>query len=45
MHWFNTVIETLQKYDIEKENIYNMDEIGFAISSTQGVYVIVDARR
>ena len=40
--WFETVKQVIQDYKIETKNIYNMDETGFSIGSTQAGYVIVD---
>jgi hypothetical protein len=44
MRWLNEVMDTIQKYEVEKRNIYNMDESGFAIGTTQGACVVIDSR-
>ena len=38
------VHETIKQYDVAAKDIYNMDESGFAISSTQGACVVIDSR-
>jgi hypothetical protein len=40
--WFTAVERVIRDYDVKPENIYNMDETGFSIGSTQAGYVIVD---
>src|SRR5579859_5891169 len=40
--WFEAVDRVIQEYDIKLKNIYNMDETGFSISSTQAGYVVVE---
>jgi hypothetical protein len=40
--WFTMVEHVIREYNIKTENIYNMDETGFSIGSTQASYVIVD---
>src|SRR2546421_6113445 len=42
MEWFKTVKQVIRDYKIETKNIYNMNETGFSIGSTQAGYVIVD---
>lgn len=44
LRWLNTVQKTIEEYDVKAKNIYNMDESGFAIGSTQGACVIIDSR-
>jgi Tc5 transposase DNA-binding domain len=44
MRWLNTVRETMEKFDVDAENIYNMDESSFAIGTTQGTCVVIDSR-
>ena len=44
LRWLNTVQDTIEKYNVNPENIYNMDESGFAIGSTQGACVVLDSR-
>ena len=44
MRWLNTVRETIEQYDVAAKDIYNMDESGFAIGSTQGACVVIDSR-
>ena len=44
IRWLNSVVETIQKYGVQIKDIYNMDESGFAIGSTQGACVVIDAR-
>lgn len=40
--WFDTMKEVIREYKIKPENMYNMDETGFSIGSTQAGHVIVD---
>lgn len=40
--WFAAVERVIQDYDVKPENIYNIDDTGFSIGSTQAGYVIVD---
>ena len=42
--WLNTVQEILHQYNIRQKNVYNIDETGFAIGSTQAACVLIDAR-
>jgi Tc5 transposase DNA-binding domain len=42
--WLNTTRQTIEEYQVDPKNIYNMDESGFAIGSTQSACVIIDAR-
>jgi hypothetical protein len=44
LRWLNTVRDMIKEYDVDPKNIYNMDESGFAIGSTQGACVIIDSR-
>jgi hypothetical protein len=44
MQWLNLVVNTIQKYGVQKKDIYNMDESGFAIGSTQGACVIINSQ-
>jgi hypothetical protein len=41
--WFDTVHDTLLEYDVQPGDIYNMDETGFAIGSTQAGHVLINA--
>ena len=41
--WFDAFEETMDTYKIDKSNIYNMDETGFAIGSMESTRVIVDS--
>jgi len=41
--WFNTFVETLREYNLKQHNIYNMDETGFAIGTTQATCVLINA--
>jgi len=38
------VQQTIEEHDVSPQNVYNMDESGFAIGSTQGACVIIDSR-
>ena len=40
-HWFQLYKETLEKYDIKPDNIYNMDEKGVALGQGMKVRSIV----
>jgi DDE superfamily endonuclease/Tc5 transposase DNA-binding domain len=40
--WFDSVKEVIREYKIKPENMYNMDETGFSIGSTQAGHVVVD---
>jgi len=40
--WFNTFHDHMQKYKPDLEDIYNVDETGFAMGSTARMYGIVD---
>jgi len=40
--WFDTFASVLEKYEIEMEDVYNMDETGFPIGTIQNACVIVD---
>jgi len=42
--WLNETWETIEKFRINPQNIYNMDESGFAIGSSQGACVIINAQ-
>ena len=44
MLWLNMVHETIKQYDVAAKDIYNIDESGFAIGSTQGACVVIDSR-
>jgi hypothetical protein len=41
--WFDTVKQMIHEYKIKPKNMYNMDETGFSIGSTQAGHVIVDS--
>ena len=41
--WFDTFEKVVEKYDIKTENIYNMDESGFAIGQIEATRIIVRA--
>jgi hypothetical protein len=43
VRWFQTVEETIQEYNIQVENIYNIDKTGFAIGSVRAGYVLIEA--
>ena len=43
-NWLNTVARILREHNIKPENIYNMDETGFAIGVIQAGRVIIDSR-
>ena len=40
--WFDTFNEVMDEYSFKLQNIYNMDETGFAIGSSQYSRVVVD---
>jgi len=42
--WFQTIKDTICEYNVQVEDIYNMDETGFAIGSTQAGCVLIDAQ-
>jgi len=42
--WFDDLKKVLAEFDIKPENIYNMDESGFAIGEKEAGRVIIDAR-
>ena len=42
--WLATVVEILREHNINPEDVYNMDETGFAIGSFQAGRVIIDSR-
>ena len=44
MRWLNKFHETVEEYNVDPQNIYNMDESGFAIGTTQGACIIIDSR-
>jgi hypothetical protein len=44
MWWLNMFHYIVEKSNVKSENIYNMDELGFAISSTKDACVIINAR-
>jgi DDE superfamily endonuclease/Tc5 transposase DNA-binding domain len=41
--WFDTFEKVVQKYGIEEQNIYNMDESGFSIGTVKATRVITSA--
>jgi hypothetical protein len=43
-HWFKKIEEVMEEYDLQYGDVYNMDETGFAIGSTQAACVLIDAR-
>jgi hypothetical protein len=43
LQWLNITCQTIEEYQVDPKNIYNIDESGLAIGSTQGAYVIIDA--
>ena len=40
--WFNDVKSMIDKYDIQPQDIYNMDKTGYSISSIKAVCIIID---
>jgi hypothetical protein len=40
--WFTAFQNELKEYDIEQHNVYNMDETGFAIGTSQSNRVVID---
>ena len=42
--WFNDLHDAIEKYGILPENMYNVDETGFAIGEREASKVIIDAR-
>ena len=42
--WLNTTRQTIEEDQVDPQNIYNMDESGFAIGSNLGACVIVNAQ-
>ena len=42
--WLNTTRQTIEEDRVNPQNIYNMDESGFAIGSNLGACVIVNAQ-
>ena len=44
MRWLNGFVETIQKHGVQNRNLYNMDESGFAIGTTQGACVIIHSQ-
>ena len=42
--WFDIVHDILLEYGIHSEDMYNMDETEFAISSTQAGRVLINVR-
>ena len=43
LHWLNTIIALVDENDIIPQNVYNVDESGFAIESTQAALAIFDS--
>jgi hypothetical protein len=41
-HWFDSVSEAIAEYNIQPENIYNMDESGFSIGTIEASKVIIN---
>ena len=41
-HWFNDLEKVLAEFNIKSENIYNMDESGFAIGTIEASKVIIN---
>ena len=39
---FDTFASTIEKYEIQMEDVSNMDETGFLISTIQNARIIVD---
>jgi len=44
LRWLNTMRQTIEEDQVDPQNIYNMDESGFAIGSNLGACVIVNAQ-
>jgi hypothetical protein len=44
LKWFDMFKHTMDKYKIQLENIYNIDETGFQMGATSRSYVIIDKR-
>ena len=42
--WFSVVVKEIEEFDIQPENMYNMDESGFSIGTTQAGRVIINAK-
>ena len=40
--WFNDVKSMIDEYDIQPQDIYNMDKTGYSISSIKAVRIIID---
>ena len=40
--WFDAFIDSLKEHDVEQHNVYNMDETGFGIGTSQCNRVIID---
>src|SRR5947199_3024079 len=40
--WFDAFIDALKEHDVEQHNVYNMDETGFGIGTSQCNRVIID---
>jgi len=43
-HWFTELEKAVQKYNIKPENMYNMDESGFAIGEKEATRCIINAK-
>jgi Tc5 transposase DNA-binding domain len=44
LHWLNTTRQTIEEYQVHSQNIYNMDESGFAIGSNMAACVIINSQ-
>jgi len=44
VRWLNVVQDVMKEFKVDRKDVYNMDESGFAIGSTQGACVVIDAR-
>lgn len=42
LQWLNTARETFEKYNVEPQNIYNIDKSGFVIGSILSGCIIID---
>jgi hypothetical protein len=40
--WFTAFQDALKEHNIEQHNVYNMDETGFAIGTSQSNKVVID---
>ena len=40
--WFSDVKSMIDKYDIQPQDIYNMDKTGYSIGSIKAVRIIID---